>query len=473
MLPVRNASRWVICLWMVMAVLLLGQAQDVAAADASLVVTALRVLEQRYVDPVRPVPVLNAAIAELRDETHLGPAKLPDISPSATEFIAARTFTTEFAQAALAAAVPRTQLAYDAITRMLASLHDSHTYFLDPRSLTESQRELEGIPSFTGIGMTVVYRRDASGSGWVFVENVIPGSPAEKAGLRPFDKIIGVDGKSLKNLDPEVAGDLLRGPEGSSVTLLVQRMNEPVNITAVRTSIRLPSISTRLLEPGIAYVKVYGFSEGAGMALRADLRRLASTGPIRSVVLDLRGDPGGFILEAADIAGIFLSPHTILAEISDRDSSASYLETSGYPLLADTPLALLVDGGSASASEILAGAFKDYRRATVIGERTAGALGGSITVVLPEGGMSVTVERIAPPGNERVEGVGIAPDIRVPLGAADMERARDVQLEAAVRVLRSYRQPPALSHPISLVLNVPSPRQEWGTDGVIGIRPAR
>jgi len=443
------------CLWMATAVLLLGTAQYVAAADASLVVTALRVLEERYVDAVRPAPLLNAAIAELRDETHLGAADLPDIPRSATEDGATTAFTTEFAKAASTGAVPRTQLTYDAISRMLDSLHDSHTYFLDPQSLADSEHELEGVPSFTGIGMTIVYRKDASGIGWVFVDTVIPGSPAERAGLKPFDKIIEADGKSLKNVDPGVAGDLLRGPEGSSVTLVVQRVNKLVTITAVREPIRLPAISTRILDSGIVYVKVYGFSEGAGTTLRADLRRLASTGPVRSVVLDLRGDPGGFILEAADIAGIFLPPHTVIAEITERDSPAAYLETTRYPLLPNTPLVLLVDGGSASASEILAGAFKDFRRATVIGERTAGALGGSVTVALPEGGMSVTVERITPPRDERVEGVGITPDILVPLSAGDMERARDTQMEAAVRMLKSYRQPRASTPPVSFVLHSP------------------
>lgn len=136
-----------------------------------------------------------------------------------------------------------------------------------------------------------------------------------------------------------------------------------------------------------------------------------------------------------NIASIFLPERTVLAYVIQRGHAASVLRARGVPLLADTRLVVVVDGTSAAASEIVAGAVKSARRATVIGEKSAGTLGGSVTLPLPEGGMQVTVERILGPRNEQVDGVGITPDMLVTLTATDMEVGQDTQLDAALRAL--------------------------------------
>lgn len=413
----------------------LPQAPHAAAADASLVVAALHVLEQQYVDPVQPVPLLNAAIATMRKATKLTSDVLPDIPAGTPEADAAAQFSSEFARAARSGAMPETQLAYVTTEGMLSSLHDSHTHFLTPQQLREERKQLFGNPVFTGIGVTITQRKDTAGVGWIFVEDVFPGSPAEASGVRRFDRIVAVDGKSLRNVDVVAASQLIRGPAGSTAQLVVQRNNQTLQIPVVRAAIRIVPVETRWLRPGVAYVKIFGFSQGAGADVRQGLEQLAAGGTIRSIVLDLRGNPGGLIVEASSVGGIFLPANTVLARIHERGQEPSILRTSGAPLFPNTPLVVLTDGLSASASEILTGAFKDYQRATIVGEKTAGALGGSVTVALPEGGMSVTVERILTPKNEQVEGVGITPDVPVTLTVADMERGQDTQLEAALHAL--------------------------------------
>jgi carboxyl-terminal processing protease len=433
----RTAVRpWVAGL-LAIAILLvpLPQAPHAAAADATLVVAALHVLEQEYVDPVQATPLLNAAIAILRKASNLSTDVLPDIPAATSEAEATAQFTAEFSRAAQAGGMSETQLAYTATAGMLASLRDSHTYFLDPAQLRESRRQLFGNPGFTGIGVTIIQRKDASGVGWIFIEDVFPGSPAKGAGLQRFDKILQVDGKTLQNMNVLDASQVIRGPEGSTASLVIQRGGQTQPITVVRAPIRVPPVEGRFLVPGVAYLKIFEFSQGAGQQLRRVVTELRAQDTIRSVVLDLRGDPGGLIVEAANVGGVFLSSHTVLARITERGQQPSELRSAGLPLLRRTPLVVLVDGGSASASEILAGAFRDDHRATIVGEKTAGALGGSVTVALPEGGMSVTVERILSPNNTKIEQVGIAPDVPVTLTVADMERGQDTQLEAALHAL--------------------------------------
>lgn len=405
------------------------------SANGSLVIAALHVLEQNYVERVQPPQLLNAAITTLRKATQLGPHDLPGIPATTPEAGSTAGFMKVFARAAQARAMPETQLAYLATAGMLASLQDSHTFFLDPAALRESQRQLRGAPGFTGIGVVITSRQDPAGVGWIFVEDVFPGSPARAAGLKRFDRIVQVDGKSLKNADVLNASGLLRGPAGSNTVLVVERGGQALHVSVTRAPIRVPPVEVRFLRPGVAYLRVYAFSQGAGSSLRKAIDGLGASRSIHAAILDLRGNPGGLILEAASIGGIFLPPGTILARITERGQPAGLLRTAGIPILGRTPLAVLVDHGSASASEIVAAALKDYRQATLVGEKTAGALGGAIIVPLPEGGMSVTVERIVSPHRERIEGAGVSPNTAVSLTVTDMERENDTQLQAALRVV--------------------------------------
>jgi carboxyl-terminal processing protease len=414
--------------------------RQASAADASLVIAALHVAQEEYVDPVQPVTLLNAAIATLRKITHQTTSALPDIPPGTSLREAEAQFTSVFARAMQASPIPTTQLAYAATAGMLASLRDSHTSFLDPKAFQESRQQILGRPGFTGIGVVIISRKDSAGDAWIFIEDVFPGSPAEGAGLKRFDRIIEVDHTSLKNVDSQEASQHIRGPAGSTASLTIQRGGQTLSVSVVRASIREHSVEARFIQPGVAYVKLFGFPREAGSQVKSALQGLAAQAPIRSILLDLRGNPGGLIHEAVAVGSLFLPPQTVLSRITERGQAPSVLRTTGTPLFPNTPLVVLIDGGSASASEIVTAALKDHHRATIVGEKTAGALGGSVTVPLPErSGMSVTVERITTPSGAMVEGVGISPDVPVVLTVADMERGEDPQLQAALRLAAAWR----------------------------------
>jgi carboxyl-terminal processing protease len=404
-----------------------------AAANGSLVIAALDMLQRNYVDPVNPTELLNAAIAAMRQETHADTIALPDIPAGATAMEAQQTFLQEFNHAASLGTMPEDQLAYDATSGMLESLHDSHVYYMDPSRFQENRQSLEGNPGFTGIGIMITGQADAAGVHWVFVDNVFPGSPAEAAGLKRFDRITSVDGKSLRNGTVEQASQWIRGPAGSPVALTIDRAGQTQQITVTRAAIEARPVTAQFAQPGVAYVRLFEFSKYAARDVRSGLGQLAEQAPIHSIILDLRDNPGGLISEAVGVASLFLPTGTPLAKISDRDSSSTLRTMGGGATYADTPLVVLTNGGSASGSEILAAAFKDLHRAQIVGEKTAGALGGAIDVALPEGGMSITVERITSPEGHVVEGVGVAPDVAVTLGEADMEQGVDPQLQAALR----------------------------------------
>jgi carboxyl-terminal processing protease len=402
------------------------------AATGSLVLSALDTLDRNYVDPVNHVTLLNAAIATLRERTHANPMMLPDIAPGTSAMEAQQEFLSEFDRAAQLGAVPETQLAYDATSGMLASLHDSHVYYMDPSRFKENRSSLNGNPGFSGIGIMITGQADPAGVHWVFVDNVFPGSPAEAAGLKRFDKIVAVGTTSLRDGNVQRASELIRGPAGSPVVLTIERAGVSSQITVTRAPIQTHPVTAQFVQPGVAYVRLFEFSKGAARSMRSALLGLADQDQIRSVILDLRGNPGGLISEADGVAGLFLPTGTLIARVADRDSRTT-LRTMGASPFAHVPLVVLTNGGSASGSEIVAAAFKDLRRAQIVGEKTAGALGGAIDVALPEGGMSVTVERITSPSGRIVEGVGIAPDVAVALGEQDMEQGVDPQLQAALR----------------------------------------
>ncbi len=428
-------TKWLafVVTWVHLATLIAGPV-PARAATGSLVIAALQTLEREYVDPVHPVDLLNAAIAALRQDTHEDAVALPDIPAEDTEAQADAAFLAEFAHAVQVSGMAETRLAYDATSGMLASLHDTHTYFLDPAQFQENHQQLLGNPGFTGIGIMTTGRADTAGVRYVFVEDVFAGSPAEAVGLKRFDKILQVDATALRNATPAQAAQMIRGPAGSTVVLTVERGGQVLRVPIVRAAIQTHPVKAQWVVPGVAYVRLFEFSRGAAREMSTALASLSAEAPVRSIILDLRGNPGGLVSEAVQVGSLFLPSGTPLARITDRRDGTTLLRTGGPGPYGQTPLVVLTDGGSASASELVTGALKDMHRAQIVGEKTAGALGGAVEEALPEGGMSVTVERITTPQGSVVEGVGIPPDVPVTLSEADMERGNDTPLQAALRM---------------------------------------
>ncbi|HXX37575.1 MAG TPA: S41 family peptidase [bacterium] len=406
------------------------------AADGSLVVAALHVLDQNYVEPVDDVGLLNAAIGALRTAAALGAEGLPDIPAGAVAASASRMFLDDFDRAAQSATGSATDLAYAATNAMLASLHDSHVNFYRPAEFTEFQRSLAGQASYAGIGVFVKSIEAADGTNVAFVSAAFPGGPAARAGLQRFDRILRVDGKDVSGMKAGDLVPLLRGSAHSTVVLAVKRRERTFNVSIVREAIQIPPVEARFIRPGVAYVRLFGFSRGAGRQTRAALGSLASRGSVSSVILDLRSNGGGLIEEGSEVAGAFLPPATLLGHTLERARPPAVLRSTGTPVAsARTRLIVLIDDGTASTAELVTAGLHDAHRATLIGEKTAGALGVALRYPLPEGGIEVTVSKVTGPLYEQIEGVGITPDVRVDLSVDEVTRGEDVQLEAALRNL--------------------------------------
>ncbi len=317
-----------------------------------------------------------------------------------------------------------------AIRGMLEALEDPFTSYMDPDTYRQSQIPLEG--EFEGIGAWV----DPDGE-FLTIVSPMPGSPAEKAGLKPGDQIIGVDGEDVTGIDGNLVIRRILGPAGTKVRLTVRRegVEEPLEFEIERARITIPSVESRMLENDIGYVQLMQFGDGTDEDLRAALRELLAQEPV-GLILDLRNNGGGFLDTAIEVASEFVSEDVILYEEHGSGEREAHLRRDGG-LALDIPLVVLVNEGTASASEIVAGALQDYGRAPLIGTKTFGK--GSVQIVTPladdQGAIRVTIARWLTPQERLIHGVGLEPDIEVPLTEEDIENERDPQLEKAIEVL--------------------------------------
>jgi carboxyl-terminal processing protease len=306
------------------------------------------------------------------------------------------------------------QLMDNAVRGMLAEL-DPHSQFLDPREYEEIRISTSG--TFTGVGLEV-----QTDSGRISVVNPIEGTPAERAGILPGDTILSIDGEPVDNGNVSRTILRMRGPVGSHVRLTVARdgLTEPLAFDLRRSAVEVHSVESRLLDPGLAYARIAQFTDTTARDLRravTDMNR-ATAGGVRGMVLDLRDNPGGVLEAAVEVADTFLE-HGLIVKASGRTRDATFRhEASPGDLLAGAPLVVLVNGGSASASEIVAGALQDNHRATIAGTRTFGK--GSVQTVMPlsEGrAIKLTTSRYFTPSGVSIQGRGITPDVA--LGSAD------------------------------------------------------
>ncbi len=320
------------------------------------------------------------------------------------------------------------ELITSAIKGMVSSL-DPHSGYMTQDAFKELQVETKG--EFGGLGIQIGIK-DAV----LTVIAPIDDTPAYKAGIKAGDKIVKIAGESTKNMDIEKAVTKMRGPKGTPIVLTIFRegWKETKDFTIVRDIIKIKSVKSKMLDSSIGYIKLTQFQESTAADLASALTGLKKDG-MTSIILDLRNDPGGLLNSAVDVAEQFLPPKQLVVYIKGRTGDKiEYFTEGDKPSYTGIPMVVLVNQGSASASEIVAGALKDWKRAIIIGMQTFGK--GSVQSLIPlsdGSGLRLTTAKYYTPSGTSIQNVGITPDIVVKLAAAEGKanhtiiRERDLQ----------------------------------------------
>ena len=340
-----------------------------------------------------------------------------------------------------------------AIRGMLQALGDQHTSYLDPEMFKLTNEHLEG-QEYEGIGAWV----DITGE-YLTIISPMPGSPSEKAGLKPNDKIIAIDGVDMTGIDGEAVRQKVLGPKGSIVTLTIERpgVEEPFDVKVTRGSIIVPMVAGRMLEDNIAYVQLFTFGDDATKELVDTLNTMLAEEP-SGLILDLRGNGGGYLQTAIDVVSQFVGKGIVMQEVYGDGRVENY-ESKGGGLATEIPMVVLINEGSASASEIVAGALQDLGRAYLVGINSYGK--GSVQsyteLVNSEGAVRVTIARWLTPNGRQINEVGLAPDFPVEISEQDITDGKDPQLDKAVEVLTKHLLPPPTPIPSATPALTPTP----------------
>lgn len=299
---------------------------------------------------------------------------------------------------------------HGAINGMLSSL-DPHSAYMSPEDFQELEEETTG--SFTGVGIEVTIRE-----GILTTVAPIEGTPADRLGIKPGDQILRIDGTLTKNMTLMEAMKKMRGPKGSTVTLTINRSQwrGTRDFTLVREDIPLFSVKYMEIEPGYGYIRISNFQDSTTGDVQSALESLRARRPIKGLALDLRNNPGGLLDQAIKVADIFLD-HGVIVSTRGRNNQEQIL----YDAHPDTrvenyPIVVLINGGSASGSEIVAGALQDHKRAQVLGTTSFGKGSVQTIIPLPDGaGIRLTTAKYYTPSGDSIQATGIHPDIVVPL----------------------------------------------------------
>jgi len=322
-------------------------------------------------------------------------------------------------------------MARAAIRGVLATLDDKNTALIDPEISKIISEDSTG--SFEGIGAVVQINQDNV----LEIVRLYPGQPADKAGIKAGDLVVAVDGRSIVGYSVYEAIALIRGPAGSSVKLTIMRKGEatPLELSVTRAKITIPLVQSKMLDGNVAYVSLSNFSSpNASSELESAIQDLLAQKP-KGLILDLRDNPGGLLQQSLEVADIFLDGGVIASE-KDRDGNGQTFRATPQGAAQDISLVVLVNGGSASASEIVAGALQDRDRAKLIGETTFGKGSVQLPHQLSDGSeLRVTIAHWFTPNDRQIDGKGLTPDIVVPMTQDDATAGRDPQLDRAAQYL--------------------------------------
>ena len=321
--------------------------------------------------------------------------------------------------------------AYVAIETMLTSLNDPYTRFLDPKEFAEETSSIKG--SLKGIGVQIGLK-----DGNLVVIEPVVGSPADKAGLQADDRILEINGVSTKGISIEKAADQIRGEIGTNVKLLVKRKDSELTFNVTRAEIEVKAVTTKppievKVPDDIQYIRLSSFiSKNASSEIR-DI--LVKSRDKKGYILDLRSNPGGLLSNAVIMSRMFLRPNEVIVSTVDRYGYKETVKSSGGKIT-NKPLVVLINKGSASASEIFSGAMKDNHRATIVGEQSFGkGLVQEINKLPDDAGVNITIQRYLTPSGNDIHKKGITPDVVVKLTDENIKNKDDVQLKEAIKIL--------------------------------------
>jgi carboxyl-terminal processing protease len=330
--------------------------------------------------------------------------------------------------------IKRENLVYGAIAGLARSLKDPYTEFLPPPETKQFQQEIKG--SFGGIGAEIGIRK-----GILTIIATLKGNPAEKVGLKAGDKILKVDDTGTADLALDEAVRLIRGEPGTKVRLTILREDgeRAREFIVIRDIIKIQILSTEARQDGIFVIKLNHFTETAAFEFRKAVQEFFNSGS-KKIILDLRNNPGGFLVVAVDIASWWVPPGEVVARERFADGKEELYRSSGYRLLENVPTVVLVNEGSASASEIVAGALRDHRGIKTAGIKTFGKGSVQEVVRLPNNSsLKVTIAKWLTPKGSEIDGKGLEPDVKVeiPEKPKEGEQDKDFIFEKGVEILRA------------------------------------
>jgi carboxyl-terminal processing protease len=313
---------------------------------------------------------------------------------------------------------------------MIDALGDPHSGYSNPQETTDLNNYFSG--AYDGIGAYVDTRGD-----FLTITATIPGFPAEKAGLQIGDQIIAVDGQDMTGVNPDVVRmTKVMGPAGTDVHLTIKRtgVDQPIEVTITRAHIVIPSVTSKMLDNKIGYIQVTVFGDTTASDFHTQLGQLMAQNPV-GIILDLRNNGGGYLDAGIAVASEFIDHGVIVTEQNEDGSKTAHDAIPGG-LATKIPLVVLVNGNTASASEIVSGAIQDDGRGKLVGELTYGK--GSVQTYYPlsDGGLArITVAKWLTPSGRAIDKIGLTPDVVVTLTQADVTAGTDPQLDAAVQQL--------------------------------------
>ena len=327
------------------------------------------------------------------------------------------------------------KIIYGAISGMTKSLGDPYTDFFDPEQAEKFEQDLSG--TFEGIGVEIGIKKDQ-----LTVVAPLEGTPAQRAGLKAGDIILKIDGKDTIDMATDEAVSLIRGKKGTEVTLSIYRdsWGQPKDIKIIRETIKVPDIKWELKNGDVAYIHIYQFDQ----ALPYDFRQTAleiMSSPAKKIVLDLRNNPGGYLDVAQDIAGWFLERGKIVTieDFGEGKEAKNYL-AQGSASFADYPTVVLINEGSASASEILAGCLRDNRKIKLIGENSFGKGSVQEVIYLNDGSfLKITIAKWLTPKGASISEVALKPDVKVEITDQQAEAGEDPQLDKALEIIKTMK----------------------------------